>query len=78
MARKITKAEARAWRRQWRLVNEAEIQERRTTPIEKKFRQLAAMMQTALVLGWKTSTPEEIEAIRERWIRLKSLQNDAQ
>lgn len=76
MTPKTTKAEARAWLDRWRLVNESEIQEIRAASIDTKFRQLAAMMQTAIVLGWATSTPEEIDAIRRRWVRLKSCPHD--
>ncbi len=67
----MTKEEARAWKERWRLVNEIERQELRAmTPIE-KLRQLATMMEAARDFGWQTSTPEEIEAIRARWRRLR-------
>jgi len=74
---RITKTQARAWTRRWKLVNKAERQELRTTPIEAKFRQLATMMHTARVLGWKTSTDAETQAVRDRWIRLKRAILDA-
>ena len=73
----ISKAEAQAWMRRWRLVNEAEIDELRATPIETKFRQLAAMMAMAEGLDWQASTEVEIEAVRERWLRLKRKQRAA-
>ena len=76
MKPKMTKAEACAWRERWRLVNQAEIQEIRATSFETRFRQLAAMMQTAITLGWASSKPEEIDSIRQRWIRLKSSAHD--
>jgi hypothetical protein len=67
----MTKADARAWKRRWRLVNETHRQELRDKPMETKFRQLAAMMYTARTLGWKTSTDAELRKIRARWARLK-------
>lgn len=73
----MTREEARAWKERWRAMRELEIEELRNTPMETKFRQLAAMMQSARVLGWRTSTPEEIERVRRLWVRLKSAVHDA-
>jgi len=73
----MNKADVQAWRRRWRLVNAFEKQELRATTVETKFRQLAAMMQTALVLNWETSTEAELKALRQRWIRLKRARHDA-
>lgn len=67
----MTRAEARAWKRRWRLVAAAHRDELRTTPMETKFRQLASMMQTAIQLGWSSATDAEIEATRALWVRLK-------
>jgi len=72
----MTKEDAHAWKERWRAIREVECEELRSTPIDTKFRQLASMMQTARVLGWHTSTPEEIEYIRQLWIRLKSSSHD--
>lgn len=63
----VSKAEARAWKRRWKLVNDLERDELRRTSIDTKFRQLAAMMQSALVLDWHTSTESELKAIRQRF-----------
>ncbi|TWT44156.1 hypothetical protein RAS1_05640 [Phycisphaerae bacterium RAS1] len=73
----MTKAQARAWKRGWKLVNEFEREELRKTSIEVKFRQLAAMMQSAFALGWDTSAPAELKAIRAMWVRLKKAHRDA-
>lgn len=77
MKQESTKAQIRAWHERWRIVNEAEIQELRATSMDEKFRQLAAMMQTAIVLGWESSTPQEIDVVRQRWARLRSRPHDA-
>lgn len=73
----LSKADARAWMRRWRAVNEAAREELRATPLETKFRRLAALMHTARVLNWKASTEAEDEAVRERWNRLKRLWLDS-
>lgn len=71
MDTETSKAEIRAWMERWRLVNEAERAELQSTPAAVKFRQLAKLMHTARVLNWKSSTEEEDEVVRQRWIRLK-------
>ena len=65
------KEEARAWRERWKLVNDFEREELLRTSMSDKARQLAVLMNTALQLGWQTSTDAEIEAVRNRWIHLK-------
>ncbi len=67
----LSKAEAQAWMRRWRAINEFERQELRQMTVQTKARQLAAMMRTALALGWKTSTDEELARVRTLWVRLK-------
>ena len=67
----MTKDEIRSWMDRWRLVNEYEREELRKTPIETRFRQLANLMHTARTIGWTTSTPAEIDAVRARWLLLK-------
>ena len=51
-------------------MNEAEQAELRSTPMSRKFEQLAALMQSARVLGWVTDDPDEFEVVRNRWWRL--------
>jgi hypothetical protein len=52
-------------------VAEAEREELRATPMERKFAQLAAMMESAQALGWATTDPREVEEVRARWMRLR-------
>lgn len=68
----MTKEEARIWRKRWNAMRAFERHELQHIPMESKFRQLASMMQTARVLNWRTSTPEEVEHVRQLWVRLKS------
>lgn len=67
----ITKEEAQAWMRRWRIVNDAERRELQSMSSEAKLLQLERLMRTARLLNWKTSTEEEDEAVRQRWMRLK-------
>ncbi len=71
MKRALSKAEAQAWMRRWRAVNEFQRQELRRVTVETKARQLAAMMRMALALGWQTSTDEELDRVRALWVQLK-------
>ena len=47
----MTKEEARAWKARWDLVNHAEREELRNTPLEVKARQLAGLMASASEMG---------------------------
>jgi len=67
----MTKAEARAFKRRWRLVNEFEKKELRRTSIETRFRQLAALMASAKQLGWDEALSEGEAEVWDRWQRLR-------
>ena len=71
--RKMTGEEARAFAARWEQVAEAEREELRATPIERKFAQLAAMMESARALDWKTTDLAEVEAVRRRWNQLTDI-----
>jgi hypothetical protein len=63
MKRPMTKAEGRAFKRRWRLVNEFEKKELQRTSLETKFRQLAALMASAKQLGWDDALSEGEAAV---------------
>jgi len=67
----MTRAQARAWKRRWRLVNQAEIEELRRTPMEQKLRQLAVLMASTDEMGWTEQLAAEEEQVRKLWIRLR-------
>lgn len=73
----MTKKEARAFRRRWRLVEEAQKGEHRRLTIEDKLRQLDQCYQTAAELGLlKQYAVERRKGEREvqlRWHRLKGI-----
>ena len=59
------------FRERWRLVAEADREELRNTPLDRKFRQLAILMQSAQGAGWRVHTEAEVNLVRERWRRLR-------
>ncbi len=67
----MTKAEARAYRARWAAVNLAERRELQATSMEKKAKQLAALMESVHGLGWKEAPASEEIAVRERWNELR-------
>jgi len=72
----LTKEEALAFQDRWRLVNEAIIEEIRTTPVETKFRQLGVLVASAYALGWDEKLRQGEEVVRDRWLALKRKFND--
>lgn len=71
MKSRLTKTEARRYRKRWQAVNAAERRELRATPIKLKFLQLAALMASAKKLGWDRSLAAEEAEVRDRWSRLR-------
>jgi hypothetical protein len=69
---RLTKDQARAFRRRWELVAAAEREELRNTSPEIRFRQLAALFATAQSLGWDEALREGEEEVRERWKKLRA------
>ena len=63
----------RAFSQRRREVAEWERKELRSTSPEQKFEQLAALMESARKLDWKTTDPAEVEVVRRRWKRLQVL-----
>ena len=71
MKSRISKAEAKAFKKRWEAVNEAEREELRATSAEQKARQLAALMISAEQVGWTESLAAEEAEVRDRWIRIR-------
>jgi hypothetical protein len=69
--RRMTPAEARAFVARWQLANAAEIEELRATPPDVKLQQLAALMASAGLMGWRTDLAAEDAEVRERWAKLR-------
>ena len=67
----MTRDDGEAFKARWAMVNTAERDELRTTSMDKKLRQLAALMASVEKLGWDEAlAAEEIQA-REQWRRLR-------
>ncbi len=70
MRRRITRAEAKAYRKRWEALNAAETKELRATPIARKLQQLSALMAWGRHFGWTEPPADGVEEVRERWVRL--------
>ena len=71
MIRPLTKAEARAFRRRWQLVNAREEEELRSTPMEVKWQQFNTLLGWAHQFGWTEALGEGEAEVRQRWARLR-------
>ncbi len=71
----LTREAAQASKRRWEIVNAAEREELGATPVQHKFRQLAALMASAAQFGWTQTTEAEDDQVRERWARLRREQH---
>lgn len=69
----ITSEEARAYARRWELVREAEIAELRRTPVDTKFRQLAALTDSRRLFGSEPDRESGVQTVRERWALLRQV-----
>lgn len=67
-----TREEAQAWAARWKLVNDAEIAELRSTPIDVKFRQVAALMATPYFEGEQENRDLDVAATRAIWQKLRA------
>jgi hypothetical protein len=67
----ISREDARAFKKRWEAINAAEREELRSTPIDLKLRQLAAMMTMARQLGWTQALAAEEDTARSQWCRLR-------
>jgi len=67
----MTPEQARSYFERWDLVREIEAAELRRTPMETKLRQLAALMESRRVFGPEPDREQQVEAVRERWARLR-------
>jgi hypothetical protein len=71
----LSRKEAQEFRRRWALVNAAEQAELRTTPLERKLRQLATLMAVVQPAGWTDVLKAEDAEVRARWNRLRAALN---
>ena len=67
----MTRLEALEYVARYKLVNEIELAELRSTSIEVKLEQTNALMIVGDQMGWTDALAEEEAEVRERWLRLK-------
>lgn len=72
---KITKKEAIEFKKRWEAVNAFEHEELRSTSMEIKLQQLAALMASVKGLGWQKALSEGEDELRDRWNRLRKAYN---
>ena len=71
---KPTPAENReAYFARWKLVNDLLLEEERNRTPEERLRRFFALMAQAKAMGWQTHTQAEIDAVRQRWIKIKDI-----
>jgi NADH dehydrogenase/NADH:ubiquinone oxidoreductase subunit G len=71
MKNRITKSEAKAFRTRWKIVNNAEQKELRSTSADKKFEQLVGLMSSVEEIGWTKALATEEKEVRNRWNKLR-------
>ncbi|MGH8771426.1 MAG: hypothetical protein ACREV2_09660 [Burkholderiales bacterium] len=67
----MTKNDASRFKARWALVNSTEIEELRSTSLDRKLRQLAALMASAKAFGFDSALADQETHVRRRWIRIK-------
>ena len=73
MPARLSKSQARAYRKRWELVDARELRELRTTPLEVKLQQFNTLMGWARQLGWTDVLREGEAEVRQRWMRLRKV-----
>lgn len=68
---RITRSEAMAFRRRWKIVNNVEKKMLRITSADEKLGQLTMLMSLAKELGWKMAFEVEVRHVRDRWNKLR-------
>jgi hypothetical protein len=63
--------DARRYLSRWTLVNEQERRELQATSVQTKFRQLAALMQSATIFADSDARLDEDDDIRARWQKIR-------
>ncbi len=73
MRRRMTRAEARAWKARWLAVNQVTAREKREASPERRFLRMLACRAMVRRLGLSLDRQDagEVERVRERWLHLK-------
>ena len=68
----MTRAEIHAWRQRWKLMNELDVEELRTTPIDIKFQQLAALMASVDFFHAREALEKDDQLGYDRWQKFRN------
>ena len=71
MENRITRSEAIAFEKHWKMINDIEREELRAIPAMEKLKQMVALMSSVEALGWAKALAAEEKEVRERWIKLR-------
>lgn len=71
MITSTSRSQVQDFRDRWKLVNDAERRELRSTPISVKARQLGVMMAAARELNWLPALAAEEDETRQAWQKLR-------
>jgi hypothetical protein len=71
MTIKISKGEARAFLRRWRIVNAEEQKQLRRTSMSQKLQQLNQLLAWSKYFGRKIPRANEAATVRRRWLELR-------
>lgn len=71
MKNRITKSEALAFRKRWKMINDAERKELCNASLIEKFGQLVALMNSVEEMGWTKALTAEDKEVRNRWNKLR-------
>ncbi len=69
----ITRADAVAFRRRWKIVNALEIEKVRALSPDEKLDQLSTLMALAKELDWTAALEREASKVRNRWNKLRKV-----
>ena len=69
--RKLSREEAHAYIRKYRLINEIEERELKDLSLAERLRQIAAAMRLGASLGFTSPSDRDVEFVRERWAKLR-------
>jgi hypothetical protein len=61
----------RSYLERWKRINAFELEELRQMSPETRLRQFFTLLEMARAMNWETSSAEEIEEVRSRWVKLK-------
>lgn len=71
--RRITRPEAKAFKKRWSAVEAADVAELRATPVSRKLAQLIALMSSAPLFGDSDRRAADEAEVRARWQRLRKI-----